>query len=284
MLSKIYKNKEFSSKMRFFASISYDGAEYSGWQIQPNAPSIQDEIQKALSVLFGEKIAVMGAGRTDTGVNAIGFIAHFDIGNDLILKEPEKVIYKINAILPKGITIHGFKHVKDDAHARFDAESRTYKYFIHRPKDPFMNRYSWNCRFPLDMDSMNEAAKFLLGRHDFSCFEKMHGNSSSPFCTITNAKWSAYTTSVSTRKDAELTSEANDYIVFTITANRFLRNMVRAIVGTLVEIGRGKRSPEWIREVMQSGDRCQAGQSVPGNALFLTDIRYPKDIFEIITE
>lgn len=266
--------------MRFFASISYDGAEYSGWQIQPNAPSVQDEMQKALSALFGEKIAVMGAGRTDTGVNAIGFTAHFDIGNDLILKEPEKVIYKINAILPKGITIHGFKHVKDDAHARFDAMSRTYRYFIHRPKDPFMNKYSWNCRFPLDMVKMNEAATHLMGRHDFSCFEKMHGNSSSPFCTVTKAGWSAYTPSLSSGTNPDVATEPGDYIVFTVTANRFLRNMVRAIVGTLVEIGRGKRLPEWILEVMQSGDRCMAGQSVPGNALFLTEIQYPENIFE----
>lgn len=257
--------------MRFFATISYDGSGYSGWQIQPNAMSVQEEVQKAFSTILSEDISVMGAGRTDTGVSAIGFVAHFDSRNDTILKEHGKTIYKINAILPDGIAVHDIRPVREDAHARFDATGRTYRYYIHTSKNPFAKRYSWHCKFDLDIAKMNQAASYLIGRHDFSCFEKTHGNSNSSVCTVSKAEW---------------TKEPGTYItgeqtVFTVTANRFLRNMVRAIVGTLIEIGRGKAEPEWILEVMKSGDRCKAGQSVPGNALFLTGIEYPPEVFEL---
>ena len=260
--------------MRFFVTISYDGSGFSGWQIQPNAPSVQEEVHKAFSTILGEQISVTGAGRTDTGVNAIGFVAHFDSNNGTVLKEHGKTIYKLNAILPEGIAVHSIVPVRNDAHARFDAVSRTYKYYVHTSKDPFSRSHSWHCRFGLDIVRMNEAASLLLGRHDFRCFEKMHGNSSSSVCTVTRAEWTL-------NPDSVLPGE---HLVFTVSANRFLRNMVRAIVGTLIEIGRGKRPPEWILEVMASGDRCKAGQSVPGNALFFTGIEYPESVFHTETE
>ncbi|HIZ85112.1 MAG TPA: tRNA pseudouridine(38-40) synthase TruA [Candidatus Coprenecus stercoravium] len=260
--------------MRFFASISYNGSGYSGWQIQDNAPSIQNEVQKALSAILGEKIDVTGAGRTDTGVNASDFTAHFDSDDDRIIKEHGKIIYKINAILPANIVVNSITRVREDAHARFDAVSRTYKYYIHSSKDPFAPHFSWYCKFPLDIRAMNAAASLLTGKKDFSCFEKTGGSQVSPICDISTAYWDTYTPSITALP-------GTDYLVFTITANRFLRNMVRAIVGTMVEIGRGRHTPEWMEEVLSSRDRGQAGQSVPGHALFLTNVRYPEDIFKL---
>lgn len=257
--------------MRFFASISYNGSGLSGWQIQDNAPSVQDEVQKAISAALGEKITVVGAGRTDTGVNASGFTAHFDSDSRLLVEDPAHIVYKINAILPKNIVLHGIVRVRDDAHARFDADSRTYRYYIHNRKDPFVKEFSWFCKYPLDTEAMNRGAKLLLGRHDFSCFEKTGSAATSPECEVTYAEWSRYTPSQTALPDTE-------YLVFTITANRFLRNMVRAIVGSLVEVGRGRQKPEWIAEVLASRNRCMAGQSVPGHALFLTEVHYPDTI------
>lgn len=262
--------------MRFFASISYNGSGFSGWQIQKNAASIQDEVQKALSTVLGEKISVVGAGRTDTGVNASYYTLHFDTDECRLLNPSERdaYIYKINAILPGNIVFTSINRVRDSAHARFDAVSRTYRYFLHNRKDPFSGQHSWYCKFPLDIGAMNSAAGYLIGKKDFSCFEKAGSSSSSPICDVKSAVWTGYSPFPSY-------SQEPGYLVFTITANRFLRNMVRAIVGTLIEIGRGKQSPEWIHELLASGDRCMAGQSVPGNALFLTDIKYPEKIFEI---
>lgn len=262
--------------MRFFASISYNGSGFSGWQIQKNAASIQDEVQKALSTVLGEKISVVGAGRTDTGVNASCYTLHFDTDERRLLNPNERdtYIYKLNAILPRNIVFTGINKVHDDAHARFDAVSRTYRYFLHSKKDPFSGQFSWYCKFPLDIAAMNSAAGYLIGKKDFSCFEKTGSASSSPVCEVKYAMWTSYT-------PHPVSANETGHLAFTITANRFLRNMVRAIVGTLVEIGRGKHSPEWIHELLASGDRCMAGQSVPGNALFLTDIEYPEKIFDI---
>ena len=279
--------------MRFFASISYNGSGLSGWQIQDNAPSVQDEIQKAMSAALGEKITVVGAGRTDAGVHASDFTAHFDSDSRCLTEGPAHVIYKINAILPKNIVLRDIVRVRDDAHARFDADSRTYRYYIHGRKDP-----------PLDVEAMNRGAELLLGRHDFSCFEKTGSATASPLCEVTAAGWSCWTPAiapmpvvqpqpfaapaagdapVSGTVPAEATAGAPDtaplYLVFTVTANRFLRNMVRAIVGTLVEVGRGRHEPEWVLDVLASRDRCRAGQSVPGHALFLTRVHYPDDVF-----
>lgn len=285
--------------MRFFASISYNGSGLSGWQIQDNAPSVQDEIQKAVSAVLGEKISVVGAGRTDAGVHASDFTAHFDSDSLCLLEDPAHVIYKINAILPKNIVFRSITRVRDDAHARFDADSRTYRYYIHGKKDPFVQDFSWYCKYPLDVEAMNRSAALLLGQHDFSCFEKTGNAASSPLCEVTAAGWSRWTPAIAPMPDAvtspctarpsgaspaspgHIPGAVPDYLVFTITANRFLRNMVRAIVGTLVEVGRGRHEPEWVLDVMASRDRCRAGQSVPGHALFLTRVHYPDDVYRL---
>ena len=285
--------------MRFFASISYNGSGLSGWQIQDNAPSVQDEIQKAVSAVLGEKISVVGAGRTDAGVHASDFTAHFDSDSLCLLEDPAHVIYKINAILPKNIVFRSITRVRDDAHARFDADSRTYRYYIHGKKDPFVQDFSWYCKYPLDVEAMNRSAALLLGQHDFSCFEKTGSAASSPLCEVTAAGWSRWTPAIAPMPDAvtrpcparpsgaspaspgHIPEAVPDYLVFTITANRFLRNMVRAIVGTLVEVGRGRHEPEWVLDVMASRDRCRAGQSVPGHALFLTRVHYPDDVYRL---
>ncbi len=254
--------------MRYFLCISYRGAGFSGWQIQENAHTIEAEVEKTLSTLLGEAIDVVGAGRTDTGVNAKNFYAHFDSSSQELVSNPERIVYKMNAILPYGISVNSIIPVHEDAHARFDATSRTYKYYIHCSKDPFCESYSYFCKFDLDTDAMNRGAQFLLGKRDFSSFEKANGGNATSICEVTEARWEEYTPVVAG-------SDSAKYLVFTITANRFLRNMVRAVVGSLVEIGRGKRDPEWICELLDQKDRCAAGQSVPGHALFLVNVEYP---------
>lgn len=249
--------------MRLFAFLSYNGSSFCGWQSQPNAPSVQDELERALSIAFGEKIAVVGAGRTDSGVNARNYPAHFDV-SDSASFESDRILCKTNAILPQGICVHRLCRVGDEAHARFDAVSRTYRYYIHTSKDPFAVN-SLFYRYPLDVDAMNCAASHLLGTHDFSSFEKVGADNQTSICTVSEARWE--------RRD-------ESHLVFTVTANRFLRNMVRATVGTLLEIGGGKHPAEWIDEVLEAHDRGSAGQSVAGEALFLEEVKYP---YELIT-
>lgn len=251
--------------MRLFVSLSYNGASFSGWQSQTNAPSIQDEVERTLSIAFGERISVVGAGRTDAGVNARNYIAHFDLSGCGSV-EAQATLRKCNAILHKNICFNAFYRVADDAHARFDAVRRTYRYYVHTSKDPFAG-HSLYYRFnPPDIDRMNRAASVLLGEHDFSSFEKVGSDNTSSICTVYEAGWS--------RIDGS-------HIVFTVTANRFLRNMVRAIVGTLLETGGGRRDEDWIRGVLEARDRGQAGQSVPGEALFLEEIAYPYELHEL---
>lgn len=248
--------------MRYFVLLSFNGAAFSGWQIQTNAESVQGHMERALTIAFGEQVAVTGAGRTDAGVNARNYIAHFDLSDDNIFDTAEK-LRKINAILPSGIVVHNIFLQKNDAHARFDATSRTYNYYLHNLKDPFAT-FSYYYNYKIDIDAMNRAAELILGTKDFSCFEKKGADNMTSICTVTEAHWD--------RID-------ENHFVFTVTANRFLRNMVRAIVGTLLEVGRGRRPVEWVSEVIQQKDRCLAGQSVPGEALFLTNVKYP--YFEI---
>ena len=250
--------------MRLFIQLSYDGSPFCGWQVQANAPTVQQEVEQALSIVFGEKITVVGAGRTDTGVNARHFIAHFSLG---AIPDGSIAPYlrKINAILPPAIVAEAFYQVPEEAHARFDAVSRTYRYYIHTAKDPFA-RHSCRIWFSPDVEAMNRAALPLLGRHDFSSFEKTGGANKTDICTVTEARWEALD---------------ETHLVFTITADRFLRNMVRATVGTLLEVGRGRRAPEWVADVLEARDRGQAGQSVIGEALFLEDIRYPYPLITI---
>jgi tRNA pseudouridine38-40 synthase len=257
--------------MRYKIRLSYDGKAFCGWQIQNNARTVQGELEKALSTLLGNPVQVTGAGRTDSEVNAINYIAHFDIPDEVSV-EAAHLCYKLNAMLPREMAVHEVCAASAEFHARFDARSREYHYFIHFRKDPFCEKYSYRMRFPLDVAKMNKAAGYLIGEHDFSCFEKVGGNNTTSVCTVTEAAWSTYLPA-----HAEMLGypcEDGDYIVFRICANRFLRNMVRAIVGSLIEVGRGKKEPEWIVELIRSGSRSDAGSSVPGNALFFTGAEY----------
>ena len=250
--------------MRLFVQLSYDGSPFCGWQSQRDVPSVQDEMERALSIAFGEPVTVVGAGRTDTGVNARHFIAHFDV-SAWPDETSARLLRKINAILPPAIVAEAFYPVADNAHARFDAVSRTYRYYIHLAKDPFV-RHSCRLWYDLDVEAMNRAAEPLLGRHDFSSFEKTGGANKTSLCTVTEVRWD--------RID-------DTHLVFTITADRFLRNMVRATVGTLLEVGRGRRPSEWVAGVLAARNRSEAGQSVIGEALFLERIRYPYPLINI---
>lgn len=247
--------------MRYFIYLSYDGARYHGWQIQPNGISVQEVLNKALSTLLREPIEVTGAGRTDAGVNASLMVAHFDCQQTT---DNGQLTYRLNKLLPPDIVIHKIQQVKDDAHARFSATSRTYHYYIITEKSPF-EPYAYRFPQPLDFDKMNEAAKTLFDYIDFTSFSKLHTDVKTNNCHIITARW-------------EQLSPIKWQ--FTITADRFLRNMVRAIVGTLLDVGRGVLTIEQFREIIEKKDRCSAGTSVPGNALFLADVTYPEDIFE----
>lgn len=247
--------------MRFFIYLSYDGARYHGWQIQPNGISVQEVLGKALSTLLREPIEVTGAGRTDAGVNASLMVAHFD--TKAPLDSPSAWAGRLNKFLPSDIAIHKIVPVKSDAHARFSATSRTYHYYITTEKSPF-EHYAYRFSQPLDFDLMNEAAQTLFDYTDFTSFSKLHTDVKTNNCKVAYAEWEQ----VSPLKWQ-----------FTITADRFLRNMVRAIVGTLLDVGRGVLTIQQFREIIEKKDRCSAGMSVPGNALFLSDVTYPDDIF-----
>ena len=346
--------------MKYFIRLSYNGAPFSGWQIQKNANSVQEELQKAFSTLLKEKIEITGAGRTDSGVNAVNYIAHTEISS--LGKNLEEFLYKINAILPKEIVVKNIFKMPASAHARFDAVSRTYEYFLTLEKEPFNSAFTYFYRpGQLDFVAMNKAAKYFLGEQDFTSLEKLHSGAQNAICNVTAAGWERITANTqhtaagwertsanantqhtadgwkhtsanaNTQQtaagwehapantqhtvasgstaagncgaaDSGSTAAGNggaadsgstaagssgatfiipcsaDIYVYTVTANRFLRNMVRAMVGSLLEVGSGKRNPEWIAEMLARKNRCAAGYSVPGNALFLTEIRYPYPI------
>ena len=257
--------------MRYKIRLSYDGSAFCGWQIQNNAVTVQGELEKALKTFLGSEIPVTGAGRTDTEVNAINYIAHIEVP-DKVRIDAAQLCYKLNAILPRTITVHEVSDADAEFHARFDARSREYHYFIHFKKDPFCEKFSYRLRFPLDINKMNEAAQLLLGEHDFSCFEKVGGNNATSICTVTEAHWEAYRPSHVELMDYPY--QEGDYLIFTIRANRFLRNMVRAVVGSLIEVGRGKKDPAWIASLIENGTRSDAGSSVPGKALFFSGATY----------
>ncbi len=254
--------------MRFFITLSYDGAAYHGWQIQPDAPSVEETVECALSTLLRQNIDIVGAGRTDAGVNAGMMVAHFDF--DPADDSPEwcrQLAYKLNKMLPRDIAVRRIEQVSSEMHARFSAKSRTYRYFVHVQKEPCMRHYSWQIPYPgLDFGLMNEAAKVIMEYTDFTSFSKTNTDVKTNDCHITRAEWRPCTASVPSGETAQW--------VFEITANRFLRNMVRAIVGTLVEVGRGRLSVDDVRNIIEARNRCRAGESVPGNALFLVDIEY----------
>lgn len=242
--------------MRYFITLSYDGTAYHGWQIQPHSLSVQEELQKALSTLLRKPMEVVGAGRTDTGVHARKMIAHFDTDTEV---DCPQLVYKLNKLLPKDIAVQQVEQVADDMHARFSAKSRTYHYYIHLTKSPFLRAYSWQVYANPDFELMNQAARVLMEYKDFTSFSKVNTDTKTNDCTIAEAHWDRV---------------GEDQWRFTITANRFLRNMVRAIVGTLLEVGRGRMTIEQLRSVIEAKDRCRAGDSVPGNALFLVEVKY----------
>ena len=256
--------------MRYKITLSYDGSKFCGWQIQNDAITVQECLQNALSTLLKEETAVTGAGRTDSKVNAIGYVAHFETAvRDL---DAGDFGYKINAILPRGIVVHSIVPADAEFHARFDARLREYKYFIHRRKDPFKTGYSYLYTFKIDIDRMNEAAALLLGEHDFSCFEKVGSDNKTSICKVSYARWEPYVPEHVSLMGYPAGEE--DYLVFTIRADRFLRNMVRAVVGSLLEIGRGRHDIAWMQGLLARGTRSDAGESVPGHALFLTKVEY----------
>ncbi|HAH55144.1 MAG TPA: tRNA pseudouridine(38-40) synthase TruA [Flavobacterium sp.] len=241
--------------MRFFIKLAYNGTNYHGWQCQPNASSVQETLNKALSIVLNSEINLMGAGRTDTGVHAKEMYAHFDFETEI---DSQNLVHKLNSYLPKDIFIYDIFPVHEEAHARFDATKRTYQYHIHTFKDVFLQDQSWYYHQNLDLDLMNEASKLLLNYTDFQCFSKVNTDVNTFDCTIFEAYW----------------TQKNNSITFTISANRFLRNMVRAIVGTLVYVGLHKITLEDFNNIIASKNRNEAGFSVPAHGLYLTKIEY----------
>ncbi|MDE6355533.1 MAG: tRNA pseudouridine(38-40) synthase TruA [Prevotella sp.] len=243
--------------MRYFITFSYDGSRYHGWQIQPNGNSVQAELQRALTILLRKEITVVGAGRTDAGVHARMMVAHFD--TETAVEDCSQTVYRLNRILPRDIAVSRVVPVADDMHARFSATSRTYHYYIHTRKDPFRRAYSCELHYDLDFEAMNMAASILMEYDDFGAFCKSHADVKTTLCHVTSARW-------------HKTSDHSWY--FEITANRFLRNMVRAVVGTLVDVGRHRLTIDDFRRVVEGRRRTEAGESMPGGALFLEDIKY----------
>nr|WP_321411421.1 tRNA pseudouridine(38-40) synthase TruA [uncultured Allomuricauda sp.] len=247
--------------MRYFIQFSYFGKAYHGWQNQPNAITVQEVLEKALSTLLREKVEVVGAGRTDAGVHAKQMFGHFDFDD---IPDAEDLVYRLNSFLPDDIAVQALRPVKLEAHARFDATQRTYEYWLVKEKNPFLFDHAHLVKHHLDVDAMNKAAKILLGYTDFECFSKSNTDVKTFNCDIRQAFWTL----------------DKEKWVFTITADRFLRNMVRAVVGTLLDVGQGKMSPEEIHQVIASKDRGAAGASVPAKGLYLTKVLYPKEIFD----
>ncbi len=256
----VFKNE--SIMQRYFLQLSYNGTNYHGWQVQPNAVSVQGVIENALSTILGESVSVVGAGRTDTGVHARFFMLHFDAENNHL--HQGRLIYRLNRFLPDDIAIQQIFPVKPDAHARYSAVSRTYKYFISTLKDPFGTQTSYEFIRLLDVEKMNEAAQILFEYNDFTSFARLHSDVKTNNCKILQAEW----------------EQNGARLIFTIKADRFLRNMVRAIVGTLLEVGKGKLSPADFKKVIEKKDRSAAGTSAPAQGLFLVDVEYTGEIFQ----
>lgn len=249
-------------KTRYFIFVSYEGTLYHGWQVQPGASTVQKTLEDALSTILEEKIETTGAGRTDTGVHASFFCAHFDSHHgDLHIRK--NLVFRLNKYLPKDISANVIRKVIPDAHARFSALSRTYKYYITRVKDPFANNSAWYIYGDLKLTNMNAACEILFRHTDFTSFSKLHTDVKTNNCKIYVAEWIG----------------EGSKLIFTIKADRFLRNMVRAIVGTMVDAGQGKLNTDDFENIIMARDRCRAGRSAPAKGLFLTDIEYPKEIF-----
>ena len=242
---------------RYFVLLSFQGTHYSGWQIQENAVSVQEKLNQALTVISGHEVSTTGCGRTDAGVHARMFYAHFDLTEPIA--DPGRMLYQLNAILPDDIAIHEIIDVPDNAHARFDATSRTYEYFICRNKNPFLRDFAFHSFRNPDLNLMQKACDIIIGHTDFSSFSKSNTQVKTNNCKITHAHW----------------EYRNEMLVFTITADRFLRGMVRAIVGTLLDVGTAKMPPEALEEILLAKNRSNAGTSAPAAGLYLTRITYP---------
>ena len=246
---------------RYFIELAYNGSAYHGWQRQPNAISIQQELEEALSKLKRESISLMGAGRTDTGVHARQLFAHFDVVEEIA--NPQELVFLLNGFLKDDIAIKAIRRVQSDAHARFDATARDYEYHISTAKDPFNAPLHYYLKNSPDVELMNQAAKILLLHEDFQCFSRSNTDVKTFLCNIKNATW----------------HQEGSSLLFSISANRFLRNMVRAIVGTLLEVGYKKREVKEIEKLIKSKDRGEAGFSAPAQGLYLSRIEYPDNIF-----
>lgn len=241
---------------RYFVWFSYDGTRYHGWQIQPNGISVQSELQRCLSLLLREDVVVTGAGRTDAGVHARRMAAHFDTDKEV---DCTQLCHRLNRVLPRDIAAIKVENVPTDMHARFSAIRRTYHYYFHTRRDPFALAYSCELHYNLDRQLMQQACDILMEYKDFGAFCKSHSDAKTTMCDLFEARF------------IDIDS---DHYYFRITANRFLRNMVRAVVGTLVDVGRGRLTLEELRHVIEGKSRCDAGESMPGNALFLEDVQY----------
>jgi len=246
--------------MRYFFEISYNGSCYHGWQNQANAIGVQQIVEDALSKLMRDKIEIVGSGRTDSGVHCAQQFFHADFKNEL---KTDDLMHRLNSFLPRDIAIHSIHKVKDSAHARFDARERSYEYRITTKKDPLLIGYAYHFFKPIDIDLMNQAAKLLIGEHDFTSFSKVKTDVNHFVCDIKKAKWQ--------RKD--------DLLIFEISANRFLRGMVRAVVGTLLDVGTEKISLHDFQEIIKGKDRKKAGMNVPAEGLFLTQVKYKSGTF-----
>ena len=250
---------------RYFIQLAYNGANFNGWQIQDNTPNtVQEVLEKKMSMILSETIKVVGCGRTDTGVHAKDYFAHFDSEKIDLHIADTNYVYKLNKVLPFEIAVKRIYLVKDDASARFDAEYRSYEYLLHSNKNPFLTSTSLLHYGDLNLDAMNEAAAYLLTVTDFTSFSKVNTQTKTNICKVVFAQWSKLN---------------NTEFVFKITANRFLQNMVRAIVGTLLEVGKGKMNLEEFKIIIENKNRSDAGMSVAGHALYLTNIQYPENIF-----
>ena len=250
--------------MRYFIKFSYLGTDFHGSQRQPNGNTVQETMEEALAMIFREEVPLTFAGRTDAGVHAREMYAHMDIGDEVMSREGKRLAFRLNGILPDSIAIHDILPVKDEAHARFDATRRMYEYHIVDHKNPFLHTLATRVRPGLDFDAMNEAAKYLIGRQDFASFCRSNTDVKTTICDLTKAEWNVFD---------------NGHAVFTIAADRFLRNMVRAVVGTLFEVGRGKMTKEQFVEVITLHNRCAAGDSAPAEGLYLIKVDYPEEIF-----
>ncbi|MFA5815652.1 MAG: tRNA pseudouridine(38-40) synthase TruA [Bacteroidales bacterium] len=248
---------------RYFIELAFNGTTFHGWQIQPGADTVQETINYAVGTLIGQPVNLVGCGRTDAGVHASHFVAHFDVENPI--PDCSLLTYRLNRFINKPIRIDRIVPVNADFHARFHAVSRTYHYLISHGKAPFMKDFSWNFSMPIDIDAMNVGCRVLTGKHDFTSFSKLHTDVKTNDCEVFEAFW----------------SEHSGFLVFKIRSDRFLRNMVRAIVGTLIEVGKGKIKSAEIEGILLAKDRSKAGMSVPAKGLYLTKVEYPPEVFVV---